>query len=419
MEKKIRKILGSPMWLITELFVWSSGANKQILDAVPTEKSKYYGIGGTIVFTALMATFAGGYAFFTAFKDYNLAIIFGLFWGALIFNLDRYIVSSFGVGDGKKTISKQESVEAAPRILMAMVLGFVISTPLELKLFESEINAYINTQINITNKKLVEENSSLNNDDMVVYWQNQLDNIQLKSDKRDTLISHKYNEWQKKIEDQNAEWNEGKFSGKPGQGPMYDTLTNQANALSIQYNKLVDEDQVKDGLDLKQIEDLNLKITKKEDERLAEIENSKTIQAQNDGLLARLSALEVLTSESWTLWTSKWMITFLFVLIEVAPILFKMMTERGPYDDIIDRIKHETKVRQMLLQSNLNEEINTQVKIHSRNNEERLIAEIEANKVLLQSIADAQAEIAQVAIDEWKKEQITKAKNNPGGIVKS
>lgn len=96
-----------------------------VLEQVPTEKSKYYGIGGTIVFTALMASFACGYAFHTAFKDSSLSVFFGLFWGALIFNLDRYIVS-FGVGDGKRTISRREALEAAPRLLMAALLGFVI-----------------------------------------------------------------------------------------------------------------------------------------------------------------------------------------------------------------------------------------------------------------------------------------------------
>ena len=114
---------------LENFFLWSSGANLEILNQVPTEKSKYFGIGGTIIFTALMASFAGGYAFFTAFKSTFLSVPFGIFWGCLIFNLDRYIVASFGVGDGKKTISKQELIEGAPRLAMAIVLGFVISTP--------------------------------------------------------------------------------------------------------------------------------------------------------------------------------------------------------------------------------------------------------------------------------------------------
>ena len=95
---------------IYRFFLWSSGAHVEILDQVPHERSKYFGIGGTIIFTAAMASFAGGYAFFTAFKDPNLSVFFGAFWGALIFNLDRYIVSTFGVGDGKRPFQDKKSL---------------------------------------------------------------------------------------------------------------------------------------------------------------------------------------------------------------------------------------------------------------------------------------------------------------------
>ena len=148
--KTIKQILNWPLNKLYTLFLWSSGADLDILEQAPTDKNKYYGIGGTIIVTALMATFAGGYAFFTAFKIPVLSVFFGLFWGALIFNLDRYIVSSFGVGDGKRTISKQELVEGAPRLIMAILLGFVIATPLELKLFEREIKAEIKRENIIT-----------------------------------------------------------------------------------------------------------------------------------------------------------------------------------------------------------------------------------------------------------------------------
>lgn len=67
------------------LFLWSSGASPEILKHVPSEKSKYFGIGGTILFTAMMATLAGGYAFYTAFQSTGLSVSFGIFWGCLIF----------------------------------------------------------------------------------------------------------------------------------------------------------------------------------------------------------------------------------------------------------------------------------------------------------------------------------------------
>ena len=41
-------------------------------------------------FTALMAFITSGYALYTVFDNLFTAIFFGLIWGLLIFNLDRY-----------------------------------------------------------------------------------------------------------------------------------------------------------------------------------------------------------------------------------------------------------------------------------------------------------------------------------------
>ena len=50
---------------VNRFFWWCAGANLDILEECPTDHSKFFGIGGTILFTALMASFAGGYAIFT------------------------------------------------------------------------------------------------------------------------------------------------------------------------------------------------------------------------------------------------------------------------------------------------------------------------------------------------------------------
>ena len=124
---------------VNRFFWWCAGANLDILEECPTDHAKYFGVGGTIIFTALMASFAGGYAFFTAFKSVLPSLFFGAFWGLLIFNLDRYIVATIGKGDGTSKITKEEWKIARPRLLMAILLGIVIATPLELKIFEKEI----------------------------------------------------------------------------------------------------------------------------------------------------------------------------------------------------------------------------------------------------------------------------------------
>ncbi len=397
--KRLLKYLGQK---IEDVFIWSSGANKDILSAVPTEKNKYFGIGGTIIFTALMASFAGGYAFFTAFKSVYLSVPFGIFWGMLIFNLDRYIVASFGVGDGKKTISKQEIIEAAPRLAMAIVLGFVISTPLELKLFEKEINAEIDTKIASVQNRIIKSSTQ---DPQIISLTKERNELDSAITSRNNILKQKLDDYNQAVKDKNDEWNTGKFSGKPGRGEYYDGLVEKAKSAQQDYNTTNANYSNSNTIAYARIKTLDAKIAKREKDVHSDVENQKTVQAQNDGLLARLTALSSLTSKEWTLSFAKWLITALFIFIEIAPILFKMMTERGPYDDIVDRIKHETKVRQLELQSNINQEINTAVRLHTEKHEHKLNAELQANKEILEAIAKAQQELAVVAIEKWKEEQ--------------
>ena len=56
-----------------------------------------------------------------------------------MFNLDRFIVNTM-YSDGKVTISWREFYSGLPRIIMAIFLGVIISTPLELKIYEDGIN---------------------------------------------------------------------------------------------------------------------------------------------------------------------------------------------------------------------------------------------------------------------------------------
>ena len=121
--------------MITNFLISCSGANKQILKDCPTERTKFVGIGATIFLTAVLACISGGYAIFFTFNNFFVSLIFGLLWGFIIFNLDRYIVSSI-----KKTGSlTKEFLTALPRFLIAIVLGITISKPLEIKLFDGSI----------------------------------------------------------------------------------------------------------------------------------------------------------------------------------------------------------------------------------------------------------------------------------------
>jgi len=136
---------------VSRFFWFCSGVHADTLKNFPTEHNKYVGIGATIFFTALFATLSGGYAMYFVFSGDDFAvffaILFGLIWGLAIFNMDRYIVSSIS----KNASVNKQILQATPRILLAIMIGIVISRPLELKIFNKEIReklklSYLNGQ---------------------------------------------------------------------------------------------------------------------------------------------------------------------------------------------------------------------------------------------------------------------------------
>src|ERR1700712_4823146 len=124
---------------VTRFFWFCSGAHVGTLKKYPIEHNKYIGIGATIFFTALFASLSGGYAMYFVFNGdafaVGFAILFGLIWGLAIFNMDRYIVSSIN----KEGSTNSQILQASPRILLAIMIGIVISRPVELKIFDKEI----------------------------------------------------------------------------------------------------------------------------------------------------------------------------------------------------------------------------------------------------------------------------------------
>src|ERR1700761_6020288 len=130
---------------ITRFFWFCSGAHVGTLKKYPIEHNKYVGIGATIFFTSLFASMSGGYAMYFVFNGspfaVGFAILFGLIWGLAIFNMDRYIVSSIN----KEGSTNQQILQASPRILLAIMIGVVISRPLELKIFDKEIRNKLKT----------------------------------------------------------------------------------------------------------------------------------------------------------------------------------------------------------------------------------------------------------------------------------
>lgn len=142
---------------------WCAGADRGLLRMCPGDHSKYTGIGTVILFTAIMAFFSSSFALSYVFKPETqsdnfstIGIIAGSVWAAMIFFLDRFITNTM-YSDGKVTISWEEFCGGLPRILIAIFLGIVISAPLELKIFNDEINDLLKADIIKSNQAQVKE----------------------------------------------------------------------------------------------------------------------------------------------------------------------------------------------------------------------------------------------------------------------
>ncbi|MEO1450375.1 MAG: DUF4407 domain-containing protein, partial [Bacteroidota bacterium] len=119
-------------------FFWViAGSEIPILKKCPADYNRHASIGLTIFMTCLFAGFAGGLAGYSiGDQDIRVGVVFGLIWAMLVFSIDRSMVVSI-----KKSPDKSISPVwfVIPRAGLAALIAFVISIPLETKIFEEEI----------------------------------------------------------------------------------------------------------------------------------------------------------------------------------------------------------------------------------------------------------------------------------------
>ncbi|MGL3000132.1 DUF4407 domain-containing protein [Flavobacterium sp. RSSB_23] len=294
--------------MLQSFFILCSGADKNLLEGCSQgEKTKFVGIGATVFFTAVMAFLASAYALFTVFDSVYPAIAFGLVWSLLIFNLDRFIVSTIR----KRDKLSAEFLQATPRILLAIIIAIVISKPLEIKIFEKEINTVLLKEKNamaLKNKKEVAD-----------YFKTDLDKNKAEITNLKTEISTKEKEVNTLYETYIAEAEGTAGTKKLGKGPVFK-------------EKIAKHDLSKKELDTLQKTNLaKIAVLEKENKKLEADLDKKVTQTQPiidgfDGLMARINALNSLP------WLPSFFIMLLFLAIETSPIIAKLLSPKGEYD---------------------------------------------------------------------------------------
>jgi hypothetical protein len=344
---------------VSNFLFFCAGADTKILaECTHTDKVKSQGIGGVVLATAVLAFFSGSYAFYTVFSPKqgmameavqqasNIPVVlfsglFGLVWALMIFNLDRFIVATSGHGDGTEKITLAEFGRGIPRIIMAIMIGLILSKPLELRIMESEIEAQLQLEQEAHVKKrkanLDEEydkaGKALDSKRAEAIEQRNVKEQELK--KLKIQVDSARMRLEQEIDGESA-------NGKKGEGPAAKQKRETQAKAEAEFKETEQRYQpilnnLKQNIDQVQAEIDALMAKRADDLKLIKVEAAK-----KDGLIERIYIAEEIAP------TASKMLTALLIILEIAPILFKMMLSLSPYDYLTENAKRKVIARRAI-----------------------------------------------------------------------
>lgn len=358
-------------------FVFCSAADKDILYKCPrAEQIKYASIGATVFFTGMLAALSGGYALYTVFHSVILSVLLGIFWGCLVFNLDRFIVSTIKKNERKSSQYRQ----VIPRLLLAVFLAIVISKPLELKIFEQEIDE----KLHYTGVE------KLTNIDQL-YQKKQdakraeIQGLKDKTDQRFVLREKDYAEYKCECEGSCG-------TGARGVGSECLRKENKYKKADKEYQELKAANEKQMALIQEEIEALK----KEKDYYKTQLKASFA-----NGLMARLNALGELPGGP------SLAIVLLLICIEIAPIFAKLLSPLGPYDHLLKTVEYEYEIEEISSINIRNQKLNNQLTLISSMEQQQVEQQVTHNKETLALIEEAHRELLKEQLNIWvEKEKV-------------
>jgi Domain of unknown function (DUF4407) len=347
-----------------------SGARPEILDQCPTEYAKFETLGSVILITSGVATVSMWFALSSAMGVNPFVAVPGaLLWGLVIMGIDRWLVTSMSADGGRRwTI-------AIPRLLMAVLLGSLISTPFVLRIFQSEIDAQITVIKAQRASAFLGEQQSSKVGQQVTYWRKDVANLQKVIDSGGqqpinpatdlqvesltkqrnaelTLEQQYYQAWQCQLYG-------GAGCTQKGNGPL-------ATASERSYNQAVAQVGTLNGEIQQREKELSASDTASKATRYQQASGAlpgaqqqltiavnrqnvlqQNFDAQNkdtNGILIRLQALSQLSGKGFTLNAARLLLFLLFLMIECLPVTVKLMQREGNYAKIL-RVAAERELR--------------------------------------------------------------------------
>ena len=320
-----------------------------------------------------------------------LSIVFGIIWGLIIFNIDRFIVTSTGKGDGTEKITWEELKGAIPRIIMGMIIALTISKPIEIRMFKTEIDLAVQKQQDKEKEAGIMQ-ATANYEKKITDTKTKLGKIQNDIDTKEIAVADLRAEISKEIT--------GKNNNGAAYGPRAKELERQANIIDLQIKDLKATPEY-----LSSLEDMK----KFNDERKKDIADAEQKAATLDGLLIRIQKAHEIAG----FWISLF-ITLLFMAIELTPVFFKLMLTKTPYDYLKENADELIKAENGI-------EVRYDYYKDKEGQERHLIINHEAERMIYEKIkvTDIQKELTDYAIEQYKQKEKKKIDENLDDYIKN
>ena len=424
---------------IGEQLLTISGANRAVLRDAPKERTKQVAMGAVLLSTAAIATVSAAYALNLALHfPWPFAVIGGIAWGLVILNLDRWLV----VSTPRLKTKLGTLAMAFPRVLLAVLIGAVISTPLTLAVFSAEIDAEVKVMAAEEEdrfKRQLDEDSRYR---QLPALQEQIAEFERElregATEADVLAHPAVMDLQARVDDLTRRYQEAREAalceqdgtcgtGVPGIGAAteekkaeadqlrveLDALTRDLSALKAQVREQLKAEDERQNADAQvDLEVLRADVVEIEEQRAEEVRAHRESVGDSDGILARLAALGRLDDDNSVLATAHLLLFLFMTALECLPIIFKTMLALGPptlYERLVALDEEKTEARIRLRMQTEYEEAETLARSALAAAEARAARTLEAESKATGMVLNAQLAVTREGVRRWREEQLATA----------
>jgi hypothetical protein len=357
---------------VANFIAYLGGGDRVVLERVPSERIRFVQMAGVLFTTAGIAAISMMFALYNGVHaSLTAAILLGLAWGAIIFNLDRFLVLSMG---DTRTKGWRLFWLALPRFMLAAIIAAVVSTPLVLRIFATDINEQLATihqkessqfktllangadqhEASVLAMKISTDQAILSGhppqaivSPQLQQAQTRTQNLQQVVTKDQTTADYDYGRWQCEQDGQTCDGGSG-MSGNGARAHTRYLEYQQAESIYKAAQAQLSAAQQTESSDQKAfskyqsgrlsalrvqasaaLPGLQKEYNALENKIQGAISNDDKVNSQNSGILAQLQALSAASAANGGLAAAHWTVLALFFMIEILPVTIKILLNLG------------------------------------------------------------------------------------------